>query len=98
MLKASYKLEEIEEAIKAENPYLSQKEVQQKAKSLYREIIKLDNQERKNNQKYYNNIDFSGDNNELDVYLQSKGICAGIDGQKAKLVTPKNVPVASRAD
>jgi hypothetical protein len=98
MLKASYKLEEIEKAIKIENPCLSQKEVQQKAKSLYQEIIKLDNREKENNRKYYNNIDFSGDNYELDIYLQSKGICSGFNGQKAKLVTPKNVPVASRAD
>jgi len=98
MLKPSYSLKEITEAIKKEHPEYSEDIIHSKAEVLYKEIISLDAKEKRNDKRYWKRVQFSGDNTELDFYLQSKGICSGIDGQKAKLVTPKNVPVASRAD
>ena len=98
MLKPSYSLKEIKEAIRKEHPEYSEDVINSKAEILYKEIMSLDTQEKRNNKRYWKRVQFSGDKNELDFYLQSKGICAGIDGQKTKLVTPKNVPVASRAD
>jgi hypothetical protein len=98
MLKSSYSLEEIKEAIKKEHPEYSEDVIHSKAEILYKEIMSLDAQEKRNNKRYWKRVQFSGDDTELDFYLQSKGICAGIDGQKTKLVTTKNIPVASRAD
>jgi len=98
MLKPSYSLREIKEAIRKEHPEYSEDVINSKAEILYKEIVTLDTQERQSDRRYWDRVQFSGDDNELDYYLQSKGICSGIDGQKAKLVTPKNVPVASRAD
>jgi len=98
LFKCSYTLKQIEDAIRKENPNFSEEEIRQKVLFLYYEIFKLDDAENKNNKRYWERVQFSGDNAELDFYLQTKGICSGIDGQKAKLVTPKNVPVASRAD
>jgi len=88
MLKASYKLEQIENAIKKENPLLPKKEIQKRAKSLYQEIIKMDNKERENTRKYNNNVDFSGSSYELDCFLQLKGICY-CNGQIVKITLPK---------
>lgn len=98
LFKCSYTLKQIEDAIRKENPNFSEEETRQKGLFLYYEIFKLDDAENKSNKRYWKRVQFSGDDTELDFYLQSKGICAGIDGQKTKLVAPKNVPVASRAD
>ncbi len=98
MLKPSYSLKEIKEAIKKEHPEYSEDVIHSKAETLYKEIVSLDTKERQSDKRYWKRVQFSGDDNELDIYLQSKGICSSFNGQKAKLVTPKNVPVASRAD
>lgn len=98
LFKCSYTLKQIEDAIRKENSNFSEEEIRRKGLFLYYEIFKLDDAENKNNKRYWKRVLFSGDNSELDIYLQSKGICSSFNGQKAKLVTPKNVPVASRAD
>ena len=97
-LKASYNIEEIRKAIKDENPNLTDEEIKEKTNFLFKEIFRLDDQENKSNRRYREWVEFSDDSHELDIFLQSRGICAGIDGKASKLRLPKNIPVASRAN
>jgi len=73
-VKNSYELKEVIEAIKKENPDLSEKEIERKAIELFREIRKLDEDEARNEKKYWKHVEFSaGYLEDLDRYLIRKG-------------------------
>ena len=88
-LRHSYSYKEIEQAFRKENPNASDKEVQDKAKEIYKEIVSLDGKERGSNRKYRKHIDFSGSDYELDLYLTKREVCTDINGNKIKLTFPK---------